>query len=111
MKPPLENDRRIVARLSGFRRGYTSPLEQRFQREYYARVAPAIRLAAVLITALMSVMLVISGGARAPYDLAVMIPQIVFWLCVLALTFSRRVACTWQSLIVCAGLLTAGLVL
>jgi signal transduction histidine kinase len=111
MATAIDKDQDMVGRLVGFRRGYHSPLEQRFQREYFARVAPAIRLAAVLVILLLFVMLLISGRAPAPYDLAVVLPQSAFWLGVFALTFSRRIACTWQPIIVCLGLVSAVLVL
>ena len=90
---------------------FSPELESTFQRDYFTRVRPGLRLVSPLLAALILIHLALFARAPAPYDLAVGIPQILFWLLVFGLTWVRGFERMWQPVLVVLGWLMAGLIL
>ena len=90
---------------------FTPEIELRFQASYYARICSTLRLVAPLMVALLLVQLTLFGRTPAPYDLAVAVPQLVFWLLVFGLSYQPGVERYWHPLFVALGWLMAALVL
>jgi signal transduction histidine kinase len=90
---------------------FSQGLESGFQRDYYTRIRPTLRLVSLLLTALIFMQVALAGRAPAPYDLVVACPQIVLWMLVFGLTWVRGFRRVWQPAVVVLGWLTAALVL
>ncbi len=90
---------------------FTSELEPRFQRDYYTRILPGLRLVATLLSALILVDTVLATRVPTPFDYVVGIPQLLFWLLLLGLTPVRGFDRVWQPVLVGLGWLMAGYVL
>lgn len=81
----------------------TPDLERRFQTNLYARIRPGLRLISLLLAGLVAAQTLLQSRAPAPSDLAVSVPQIVFWLCVFGLTRAPGFARVWRPALVLMG--------
>lgn len=90
---------------------FAPKLEAEFQKGYFALIRPGLRQTAALLAALILIYTAIFARAPAPYDLAVGVPQFVFWLLVFGLTWVRGWERAWQPVLMALGWVMAGLVL
>ena len=82
---------------------FTPALERDFQANYYAEIRNALRVVALLVAALLSVNTYLESHSPAPYDLALSVPQIAFWLALLGLTWLPAFGRIWQPLLILMG--------
>ena len=85
--------------------------EQQFQKDYYTRIRPTMRLVSPFLALLIFVHLRIDVRIPRPYDLAVNVPQRLLWSLLFGLTWVKSFERIWQPFIVLAGGLTALLAL
>lgn len=90
---------------------FAPALEREFQANYYAEIRNALRVVALLVAALLSVNTYLESHSPAPYDLALSVPQIAFWLALLGLTWLPAFGRVWQPLLVLMGWAAAFLAL
>ena len=90
---------------------FAPEIEPAFQANYYARARSTLRLVAPLMVMLLLVQLALIASRAAPFDLAIVLPQVGFWLLIFGLTRAPALACGWQPIVVALGLLSSALVL
>lgn len=90
---------------------FNPEIEPQFQAGYYARIRSTLQLVSPLMVVLLLVQLALSARRPAPYDLAVVLPQLGFWSLVYGLTWVPSFARWWQPIVVGLGWLSAALVL
>ena len=85
---------------------FDPPLERAFNDLYFERVVSTLRLAAPFMVVLLLLGLRLSVKKPAPNELALAVPQMVFWTACLALTFVRGFGRIWQPTLTLLALLT-----